>query len=236
MFLIRMAEIVIAIDNRYDHVLQLCKQYICKENLVPDLTVAASVEEIEKEMSASDSSVSPGYAESICIYRNICVQLPLSFEAFLFHSAVIEYEGRGYVFAAKSGTGKSTHISLWRKRFGDKVHVVNGDKPIFRFQNDTLYAYGTPWCGKEGWQTNTQVEICGICFLERGEINEIAQLSAAQVLSRFFDQILLPTDVLSVDKLFPLIDRTLSRIPCYRLKCNISEQAAEVAYDGMCCS
>ena len=150
------------------------------------------------------------------------------------HCAVIEYEGKGYAFAAKSGTGKSTHISLWKKRFGKDVNIVNGDKPIMRFLEDgKLYAYGTPWCGKEGFQANTSAPLHAICFLERAPENTIRKIKADEAVMRIFHQILSPEDIETVDSLFPLLDRTLKEIPCYVLGCNISEEAAEVAYFGM---
>ena len=42
------------------------------------------------------------------------------------------------MFTAQSGTGKSTHIKLWKKHFGKDVDIVNGDKPIVRVFNDGI--------------------------------------------------------------------------------------------------
>ena len=233
MFYIRIAELNICIDNKYDYVERLCRGYITERVETPDMTVSVSEEDITKEMSVAEAEVTRGYCEGVCIYRVICRQLPLSFNAYLFHSAVIEYEGRGYAFSAKSGTGKSTHIALWRKRFGADVHIVNGDKPIMRFVDGKLYAYGTPWCGKEGWQNNTSVELKSLCFIERAEQNRIRKIGADEAVMLMFHQILTPDDMETVDALFPLLDKTLREIPCYLLGCNISEEAAEVAYNGM---
>lgn len=233
MFTIKIADINVFIDNKYDYAKKLCKDYIIEDVTEPDLMISVTDEEIRIEKENAEIEASDGYAEAVCIYRNICKQLPTRFNAYLFHSAVIEYEGKGYAFSAKSGTGKSTHIRLWRKHFGENVHVVNGDKPIMRFVGDKLFAYGTPWCGKEGYQNNTSAAIKGICFIERAQSNSIKRITAEEAIGRIFHQILTPDDLASVDALFPLLDRTLTQIPCYLLKCNISEEAAEVAYRGM---
>lgn len=233
MFYIRMAELNICIDNKYEYVEKLCRGYVIDKVDAPDMTVSVSEEDITREMSVAETEVTRGYCEGVCIYRVICRQLPLRFNAYLFHSAVIEYKGRGYAFSAKSGTGKSTHILLWRKRFGSDVHVVNGDKPIMRFIDGKLYAYGTPWCGKEGWQNNTRVELGALCFLQRSTENSIRKIGADEAVMLMFHQILTPDDLETVDALFPLLDKTLREIPCYVLGCNISEEAAEVAYLGM---
>ncbi len=233
MFYIRMADLNICIDNKYDYVEKLCRNYMTEKPSELDITVSVTEEIINAEKEIAETEVSPGYAEGICIYREICKRLPTDFGAYLFHSAVIEYNGDGFAFAAKSGTGKSTHILLWRKAFGADVHVVNGDKPILRFVDDKLYAYGTPWCGKEGWQTNTKVAIKGLCFIERAKENNIRKIGADEAVMRLFHQILTPSDLETVDALFPLLDRTLREVPCYVLGCNISEEAAYVAYNGM---
>ena len=234
MLYISIAGLKICIENKYDHVQRLCEPYVCEPTDNADIVVSISEKLIDEELGVAEFEVSRGYAESKCIYREICNRLPLEYNGYLFHSAVIEYGGEGFAFAAKSGTGKSTHISLWRKYFGEGVHIVNGDKPIFRFDEDgRLYAYGTPWCGKEGWQSNTRAPLKAICFLERAEHNEIRRIGADEAVMRIFHQILTPSDMETVDALFPLLDRTLREVPCYVLGCNISEEAAEVAYNGM---
>lgn len=233
MFYIRMADLNIKIENRYQYVRWICRDYTVAPMEKTDITVHISEEEIQAELAVSKYPDLPDYAESICIYRKICRQLPQDAEAFLLHCALIEYEGCGYAFAAKSGTGKSTHISFWQKKFGDDVHIVNGDKPILRFKENKLYAYGTPWCGKENLQINTSVPLKAICFLERALQNEIRPIQADEAVMRIFHQILTPDDLQSADALIPLLDRTLREIPCYVLSCNMSEEAAEVAYRGM---
>ena len=233
MLYIRMADLCIRIENKYDHVVRLCRGYTVEPTEDVDMAVSVTDEQIREELEASEGEFSVGYSESICLYREICKGLPLKYDAYLFHSAVIEYGGDGFAFAAQSGTGKSTHVSLWKKRFGEDVHIVNGDKPIVRFLDGKLYAYGTPWCGKEGWQSNTRVPLKAICFLERAEQNSIERIAPDEAVMRIFHQILTPQDMETVDALFPLLDRTLCEIPCFVLGCNISEDAAQVAYDGM---
>ena len=233
MFYIKMADLTVAIDNKYEYVRFLCKDYIVPPTPTPDATVSVSDEEIKAEIEISEFDASPAYAEGVCVYRKICKPLPERFGAYLMHCAVIEYEGEGYAFAAASGTGKSTHIGLWQKRFGEDVHIVNGDKPIMRFSGDRLYAYGTPWCGKEGFNSNTSVPIKALCFIERAKENSIRKIAPAEALTRIFHQILTPDTLENLDSFLPLLDRTLTEVPCYVLGCNISEEAAEVAYNGM---
>ena len=35
-----------------------------------------------------------------------------------------------------NGTGKSTHARLWRETFGDRVWMINDDKPLLRIESE----------------------------------------------------------------------------------------------------
>lgn len=233
MFTVKMADIVIRIENKYDYIFGLCSKFIIKDTEKADMTVSADASELRAEIDGADHPISEAYAEALVVYRKICVRLPLEYDGFLFHSALIEYEGRGYAFAAKSGTGKSTHISLWQKKFGESVRVINGDKPIFRAVGEEIMAYGTPWCGKENLSENASVPLKAICFIVRSKINSIRKIEAKDAIIPIFSQILRPTDIETTDALFALLEKTLNKVQCYVLECNISEEAAEIAYNGM---
>lgn len=62
----------------------------------------------------------------------------------MVHSSAIKYNDKCYLFSADSGVGKSTHTSLWHKVYGDKVQIINDDKPIIRLENNKLIVYGSP--------------------------------------------------------------------------------------------
>ena len=233
MLCIRIAELNIGIDNRYEYVERFCRGYIIDSGCDLDFTVAVTEDDIDGELAIATIPVSRGYAETICVYRAICDRVLREYDGFLLHAAVIEFEGRGYAFSAKSGTGKSTHIALWKKVFGDGVTVVNGDKPIVRYKNGEFIAYGTPWCGKEGYGRNTFVPLRALCFLERAVENSIARMSPSDAVARVFNQVILPNDVESFDRMSTLLDRMLGAVPCYLLGCSMEDEAARVAYNGM---
>lgn len=134
MFCVQIAEVLIAIENRYAFTERLCADYIVDTSPDDcDISVAATPEEIAAE-NDEEGSFSPAYCESLALYRKICTRM-LGFNAFLFHAAIISYAEQGFAFTAKSGTGKSTHIAQWVRALGERVTVVNGDKPILRWQN-----------------------------------------------------------------------------------------------------
>jgi hypothetical protein len=228
----RLADLNIEILPRYQHILHQCKDYLAPEGSVPDLRVEVPEEELARVMK-ENPGFGPGYLESIEAYRRLCTAI-LPFDAFFVHAAVVEVDGRAYAFSATSGTGKSTHISLWRECLGDRVHVINGDKPILRHREGGGFtAYGTPWCGKEGWHENRSAPLSGICFLERSPENYIRPLSPAEAVDRIFSQLLRPKTRREADLTLTLTDLLLREVPIWVLGCNISREAAELSFRTM---
>ena len=96
----------IAINNRCRFTEEFCKAYLSEDQASTyDIAVAVTNEEFYEEKNASEQPFSDGYIENICLYRNICRQLPV-LERMLLHAAVLEHNGNGYAFLGKSGTGK----------------------------------------------------------------------------------------------------------------------------------
>ncbi len=229
---IRMAGLVADLQNRYSYTEEQCRDYRVDENTPADMVADATEDEMQKELSLCISATDLGSAESICLYRSIAGQLH-RFDALLMHGAVIGYGERAYAFLAPSGTGKSTHIRLWRKHLGDGVYPVNGDKPILRLQEGIFTANGTPWAGKEGWQRNISRELAGICLLTRGIENKIVRLGPPQALGMLMRQIYLPKDPEGALATMALVDELVKKVPIYLLACNMTEEAAKTSFEAM---
>lgn len=155
-----------------------------------------------------------------------------------FHGAAISFSGKSIMFSAPSGTGKSTHIALWRHYLGDDVKVICGDKPVLGFadvgaQKAWPIVYGSPWGGKEGWQSNVSAPLNGLCFIERSESNSIERVSPAEVLDRVMHQVYVPQDPDALINTLNIIDRLLSLIPIYILKCDISRDAVKSSFEAI---
>ena len=173
MFQIEIAGLAVRIENRFAHVREQCAGYIISSKIPADISVSVSEEELRRETAkAPDSFPDDGYAESVIAYEKISNALP-AFDAFVMHSSAMAVDGWGYAIAAESGTGKTTQTRFWKDTLGERMTVINGDKPVYRFRDGKLMVYGTPWCGKEKWQTNASVPMKAVCLLERGEENAV---------------------------------------------------------------
>jgi len=94
----------------------------------------------------------------------------------LFHSSVVSYQGKGYMFLGQSGTGKSTHSSLWLK-YIEGTELVNDDNPVVRvLENNEVRVYGSPWSGKTPCYRNVSYPIGAIVKLSQAPHNEIQRL------------------------------------------------------------
>ncbi len=170
--------------------------------------------------------------QSIELLRAVSNEL-IKKDTFLFHCSALSYEGKAILFAAHSGVGKSTHARMWREEFGDKVTMVNDDKPFLRFEGDTLYVFGSPWDGKHHLSTNTKVPVAALCFIFRGEENRVAPMNAADALNIIFDQVPRTSDPEYMSRLLALLDKMLTRLPLYSLFCRPDHEAARVALKGI---
>lgn len=182
---------------------------------------------------SKETEVSDDLCEYMATGADFYMKL-LQYNGLMIHSSAIVMEGKAYLFSAPSGTGKSTHTELWRKTFGeDKVYYLNDDKPALRLENNTWYAYGTPWSGKNNLSRNEKVPLGGIAILERSENNEIVPLSGAEAVFSILDQTYRPKGAMFSSLLLERVDQLVSLVSIWKLRCNMDPQAAIVAYEGM---
>lgn len=235
MFKIRLAGLTVEVDDLYDVVRGRCVDYIVTDDAPAKLTIGgdeAAVRQAQQWfMDVEGVEVTPGEAEFACIAHPMYPQLT-HFDALWLHASVLEMEGGAYAFTAPSGYGKSTHAKLWLEAFGDRARIINGDNPILREMDGVFYAYGTPFCGKEGYQVNTGVPLKGICFLQHAQENCIDRIAPAVALMLLFRNNTRVTPETRETHL-RLYERLVEKVPVYVLHCNMDTEAAYVAWEGM---
>ena len=239
-FLIKLADIVIEINSIYDDVLDLCKDYIVKDEN-PVFSIFTNMDDItfERDKSISEAiyegipviNYENGYLETLSVYRKI-VNKMLEMDICLIHGAAIALNGEAYLFTAKSGTGKTTHIKLWLNAFKD-AYVINGDKPLLMFKDDKVYVCGTPWSGKENLNRNVIVPLKAICILQRDETNHIEKISFKEASNTLIQQIYKPKDFNDIKTTLGFVSKLGKLVPIYKLGCNMEDEAAIVSYEGM---
>lgn len=167
-------------------------------------------------------------ASSACFYSSLSL-----FDGMMLHSSAVVVDGKAYLFTADSGTGKSTHTSLWLKMFGDRAYILNDDKPALRWEDGAWYAYGTPWSGKHDISVNARVPLGGIAVLERAEQNSIEPYTDEAAADFFCKQIQKTYRPDRMGLILEILDKLLSTAPIWKLKCNMDPEAAIVSYEAM---
>jgi len=158
----------------------------------------------------------------------------LHFGGFMLHSSAVVMDDGAYLFTADSGTGKSTHTSLWKKAFGeDRVQILNDDKPAIRIASNGIFACGTPWSGKTDLNVNRIVPLRAIGFLERSPENWIERKTGGEMVGKIMRQTVRPPVQGEMDALLNYMDRVLTEVPVYSLGVNMDVSAAEMAYKVM---
>lgn len=230
---IQLAGLVVDATFQHEYLYIQCKDYCVENPSVVDMEVSVSMEDIEQERDRETESRFPdSYLESLAFYRKFA-EKAIEYDCILFHGSAVSVDGEGYLFGAPSGTGKSTHASIYRKVFGERVIMINDDKPLIRKINDVFYVYGTPWDGKHRLSNNIAVPLKGLCFLKQGQANEIRQLSSFEALSACLGQTYRPTESAAMTGVLNFVQNLLNKIPAHELQCTISKEAAELSYRTM---
>ena len=230
----------IEIVSLYEEVHRLCKEYRYDGEIEVTITVMESdiLEEREKSIAEDKKEGLPirqypdSYLETLSVYRKLTEYL-LDYDILLFHGSVVAVDGQGYLFTAKSGTGKSTHTNLWMQMFQGRAMMVNDDKPLLEVGAQGIIVYGTPWDGKHHRSTNTSVPLKAICILNRGQENKIEKVEKKTVYPLLLQQTYRSRNIEKLKKTLCLFEQLLERVDVYVLFCTISEEAVSVAYDGM---
>ena len=239
-FKIKLADRIVEIHPFFPYMAEFCKDYLV--NATPDFIVASTPEDItfEREKSAREDELEgiptrhfpDDYLETLAIYRKIAVRMT-EYDTLLLHGSALALDGEGYLFSAKSGTGKSTHARLWREQFGDRVTIVNDDKPLLRVTDAGVIVYGTPWDGKHRLSTNTAVPLKSICFLERDVTNHIEPVKSEKAYPLLLQQTYRPQEPEALVRTLQLVDRLAASTGLYALGCNMEPEAAYTSYYGI---
>lgn len=158
----------------------------------------------------------------------------LNFGGFYIHASTVVLDGYAYLFSGHSGAGKSTHTRLWQQQFGPDAVIINDDKPALRRIDGTWYAYGTPWCGKDGINENRSAPVAGLCFMKKSDHNSIRRLDTFEAMQRIMGQTIYKfRSAEKLDKMLAHLESFLIEIPVYELENRPEPAAASLSYETM---
>lgn len=155
-------------------------------------------------------------------------------QTLLIHASLVRNAGYGYAFIAKSGTGKSTHTSLWLK-YIDGSDLMNDDNPIVRVIDGKAFIYGSPWSGKTPCYRNIKAPLGAITKIERSQENRIERLPPVKA----FANVLPSCSTIKWDKAVygntcQTVIKLIEVLPSVNaLHCRPDEEAAKVCHNAI---
>lgn len=150
------------------------------------------------------------------------------YDTLLIHASLVRQNGYGYAFTAKSGTGKSTQVSMWL-RYLKGCDLMNDDNPAIRIIDDEVFIYGTPWSGKTPCYRNIKAKLGAITQIDRALTNSVERLSPINAFA-----ILLPScsgmrwDKDVNNNVCNTVTRIIELTSIYTLHCLPNREAAEI--------
>lgn len=226
----KIAGLKVEYEPKYDMLKQRSEKYLCGEKA--DYHIGIKEGAVEERLALLNGDATLDAIEYLLMGSAFHLLL-LEHEGVFLHSSTVVVDGKAYSFSAPCQTGKSTHTSLWLKKFGDRAFIINDDKAIFRKIDGQYKVFGSPFCGKYDINVDTSAELGGICFIEQAKENSIEKIDSKQALPLFISQTVRPQSAERMILLCDALDDLFKEIPIYKLKCNISLEAAELSYQTM---
>ena len=150
------------------------------------------------------------------------------------HASVIGNGGKGYLFLGKSGTGKSTHSSLWLK-YIEGSELMNDDNPVLRVGEDGVTrVYGSPWSGKTPCYRNVSAPVGAIVRIRQAKHNTLTRQGALESYASLYSSCSgFKADRKISDGQHRILEHIALNVPCFTLDCLPDGDAARVCAAGV---
>lgn len=170
------------------------------------------------------------------LLRIAYAQAVLRQDAVSIHAAAVYQDEKAYLFMGTSGTGKSTHASLWIKHIPG-TGLLNDDNPTVRIVDGKAYAYGTPWSGKTACYKNLSFPIGGMVRLRQASVNSFCLQEGADAFVTLYPG----CSVIAKDKrlrncLYDTLVRLAERVKVGTMDCLPDKEAALLCHSSLALS
>lgn len=224
-----LAGVPIEYQFRYKETVSFYKEYftnvapVCKTCIGPEEdALVAQYYQIEER----------NYHAEIDIMTALLSDTLLPYNRVVFHSVAMLWNKKVWLFAAPSGTGKTTQYLLWKKLFPREVYILNGDKPFLSFDAASeIRVWPSPWKGKEGFGIHLNAPLGGLILLKQAVQNQIRKATAGEAVDMIISQYisLMKTEA-DIKMLVSFTERILQDVPIYLLENKGDRDSAEMAH------
>ena len=148
------------------------------------------------------------------LLRILLTMVLLPKHGFLLHAATVVRDGRAYVFAGRSGAGKSTVASL-----SPEGSVLTDEISLLRFTDGCWQAHGTPFWGEfRAAGRNDHFPLAGIYSLVQAPEDRVEAISNKEILRALLPCVLFfNSEIGANEALLHTLLGLVEQVPCQRL-------------------
>lgn len=227
MALYGIGDLKVEISPVYDALENRAAPFLLQENTKADISVKTTDEQLAALAKAC------GFGKDMAEYQQSCVcfcEEIIKHQGFVLHASAVKTKEGCFLFSAPSGVGKSTHAAIWQRLFN--AEIINDDKPTVRQTEEGIIAYGTPWCGSGFVRKNDKAPVKALYFIRRAKDNRAFRLDNDKAVYLMLESMYRPTETENMDKLCATLDAFVKNVPVFGLECDISDAAANTAFDA----
>lgn len=197
-----------------------------KQRLWMDVEAGTALVAVDWESEAASQALTS-------MVRIVYSQRVLLRNGFSIHASAVVKDGSAFLFLGKSGTGKSTHSSLWMQAWPE-VELLNDDNPIVRWIDGQFWVYGSPWSGKTSCYKQHRAPLRGVVRLVQAPLNRWTTVKGVKAWTTVFPSCAV---MMEEPRLYGALQETLNRLVTVvkvgRLECLPNVSAARMSEENL---
>lgn len=150
----------------------------------------------------------------------------LHFGVLFFHAAQIEMQGKGILFTAPSGTGKTTQADLWQKY--ERAKLICNDRTLVRCMYGKWTTYGYPIDGSTPVGSGEILPLGAVVLLVQAEKDKVERMRGIRSAAKLIPQLVIDGwNGEEKEEAVSLLLQLQQDIPIYLFECTNSRNAVE---------
>lgn len=155
--------------------------------------ILLSAEDLAQGRLLYDESYPDAYVEFRTL-RKPSSRFLMDLGCCIFHATAFLYQGRAWLLAAPSGTGKTTQFLHWQRLYPGEIEMICGDMPVLERRAEGVWVHPSPWNGKENMGGTASAPLAGIVFLAQGQTNRAEELPPRELVTSAIKQLVCRPD------------------------------------------
>ncbi len=202
------------------------------KNSTSDVVLSFIVDDSNNKISLTEDKTETCGQGAFEYLGRIAMYSMIDSSVLSFHGVLIEYNGKGIIISAPSGTGKTTHARLWRDE--KNALIINGDNSCCYKEDGVWTGFGIPWSGTSGEQINRKVEIAAAVVLERADENDAYRLNEYDAFCSLHSLVHYPSwDNGKACRALDICNEFSRDVPVFKLRCRPDTEAVQTLFNAL---